>query len=333
MQDEISQSFNGKALEAKTEKLEVKIERHAWAKMFGWCKAAKSEVSGLGMVTLEGSVFHVSDVFFPKQKGSSGFTELDDNAVGKLNYSLHKKKKDVKNIRFWWHTHYNFNTFWSGTDHNTARTLARANGEWELSLVINKAGDHLCRFDSVAPLNLFIDKLPVSLCNNSAKQKRKRNYKTDIEKWVKPMYEQTEVVTPSYAGHYPYPYQQYQQGYVHRPYHQNDHYTSQEWYKEWKKERESHPVHTYEPGEVAYRQEEVSRQLELEYEKNLKRAKEDSKSDTVSVGEKYVIHGGKLMNKKKYDAMLLCSCEHLCDWQLCTCTKECDMCGAFMGDV
>src|SRR4051812_27249037 len=114
-----------------TSKVKCYLEEHVWHKMMGWCKAAKSEVSGMGLCKIVKGSFVVYDVFFPLQYGSSGYTELDDRALAKLQIALYNKKIPANHFRFWWHTHYNFNVFWSGTDDGNATTLAKANGEWE----------------------------------------------------------------------------------------------------------------------------------------------------------------------------------------------------------
>ena len=50
---------------------------------------------------------------------------------------------DIARVRFWFHSHATFATFWSGTDAHTIDTLAT--GEWLVSLVVNKAGSRLAR--------------------------------------------------------------------------------------------------------------------------------------------------------------------------------------------
>lgn len=193
-------------IESKAE-LVCHLENHVWQKMMGWCKSATSEVSGMGLCKIEKGVFKVYEVFFPLQYGSSGYTELDDRALAKLQIGLYKKKIPANHFRFWWHTHYNFNVFWSGTDDGNATTLARANGEWELSLVINQAGDFRCRadfFKKVHPLvdekfHVMVDNMKVFTCPNSKRQRHKPHFKADIRKWVKPMSELPEKQKPKFT--------------------------------------------------------------------------------------------------------------------------------------
>jgi hypothetical protein len=173
--------------EAYSKKPIVKIQSHCWSKMYGWCKAAKSEVSGMGMARIVDGCFEVYDVFFPKQYCSSGWTELDEEALSELQQKLYLKKRDLREFRFWWHTHYNFDTFWSGQDNSMAQKLAETNGEWSLSLVINQKDEYKCRIDFKKPIDVTLDDIEVKIIANSVKRKRKRNFKQDILKWVHPM--------------------------------------------------------------------------------------------------------------------------------------------------
>lgn len=173
---------------ATVHKQVVIVQSHVWKKIHGWCKAAKSEVSGLGLVRLTSKGMEVYDVFLPKQKCSSGYTELDDLATPKLITRLHKTKRRTEDLRFWWHTHYNFGVFWSSTDDNNAREMVETNGDWLLSVVVNQRGEYRCRVDTVKPVRSTIDKITVYIGkDDKATDSRKRNFKTDIKKYVRPM--------------------------------------------------------------------------------------------------------------------------------------------------
>lgn len=176
---------------ARSSGIKVEIQKHCLDKIHGWCNAAKSEVSGMGLVTLKNGVFHVSEVFLPEQRCSSGYTLIESEAMGRLMYSLHTRKRDSFDLRFWWHTHYTFGTFWSGTDDDQAQQLCEENGEWSLSLVVNQAGSRLCRTDFKTPIPIMVDKLPITEVNNIGKVS-KRDYQRDINRWVKPLHDYKE---------------------------------------------------------------------------------------------------------------------------------------------
>lgn len=183
---------------------QVHIEKTCWERMHGWCKAASSECSGMGLAYIDHAEKRivVYDVFFPKQYCSPGYTEIDDRAQGKLVYRLHKQNVDPTHFRFWWHTHYNFGTFWSGTDDNNAQNLAATNGEWELSLVINQKGEFLCRFDMKSPFDLVVDELPIYLIKDSRKRYKmnKTEYKRDVERYVLPMDKMPDYQKPKFSS-------------------------------------------------------------------------------------------------------------------------------------
>lgn len=216
-------------IDASKMDIKVHVERHVWSKMHGWCKAANSEVSGLFMVRLKEwewqfkdgkiqpkALFEAYDIYFPEQKCTAAFTELAETSVAKLSMRLHKKKKKLEDLRGWWHTHYTMSTFWSGTDDNTAQRLARTNGQWLVSIVVNQKGHWLCRVDMMKPVNMVFDKVEVLLIPNSRKLKRKRNFKSDIKKWVKPFYEfnyksdDKDDYKPG-KGYYPHDWKQWQE--------------------------------------------------------------------------------------------------------------------------
>ena len=301
---------------AVTDGIKVHIEKHAWNKMHGWCKAAESEVSGVGLCTVKGSIFTVYDVFFPKQYCSGSYTEIDDAALLKLNYHVHKNKKNVEDIKFWWHTHYNFNTFWSGTDDNTAQTMMKANGEWQLSVVINQAGDWLARADFMEPFNMTVDNLPIFLINNSRKRKRKRNFKTDIKKWVYPLSARPvpegkdpemilDVESIASVGH-----------------------DSAGWLSEWRK--------GYKDNEKKH---EGKKSYEFQYHRGWELDPSTGKwvnhdkapaRPYEPISTKYVHHNGQLMTIEERDKLVekasFCMCNHTTDWEQCVCTADCDIC-------
>ena len=176
----------GAAVKAYSHGIKVQIEESCWKDMFGWCRAAESEVSGFGIADLVDGVFKVSKVYFPEQMCSSGYTRIGFEAYARLKYALMKRKEPHWwNPGFWWHTHYNFGTFWSGTDDDQAQQNAAASGEHGLSLVINQAGNWLARADFIKPVPVMLDELKVELINDSHKHP-KRNYRRDIKKWVSP---------------------------------------------------------------------------------------------------------------------------------------------------
>lgn len=165
----------------------VVFETHVWRKMFGWCRAAKSEVSGLGLVRkVEANTFLVYDAFIMKQYCSGGWTELDGDAKALFMRQLRDKGIPYSECKFWWHTHYNFGVGWSGTDEENARRLVKQAKDWHVSTVINQMGDHLTRVDYNSP-EVLMDAVETKV--EGGRKSNRRRFAADIAKYVMPMNE------------------------------------------------------------------------------------------------------------------------------------------------
>jgi hypothetical protein len=134
-----------------------------------------TEVSGCGMVervehrfkaedkdepdTVEVE-FRITDVYLPgKQDNSKATTNIDDDVVAELMTTLLSKGKDTQHLRLHWHSHADMDTFHSGTDEDNYKTLS--NGDFLVSLVINKAHKFLGRIDYFTPLRVSISGIQV----------------------------------------------------------------------------------------------------------------------------------------------------------------------------
>jgi hypothetical protein len=93
------------------------------------------EVSGLGTVVFdkEANAYRVTDVILLEQEVGSAHTDLDDKAVAKACYDMRNSEGE---LAFWWHSHVNMDTFWSGTDHETMDSIGK-NGLC-VAIVFNK---------------------------------------------------------------------------------------------------------------------------------------------------------------------------------------------------
>ena len=122
---------------------------------------ADGEVSGLGTIEEFDGGFLVDNVYLPKQTCSPGGTTLDDDAVATLLMELDAAGEDSGRLRFWWHSHAHHDVFWSQTDEDCIEGLA--NGDYVLSLVVNKRGAMLARLDIFRPARITVDHVPVSV--------------------------------------------------------------------------------------------------------------------------------------------------------------------------
>jgi hypothetical protein len=141
--------------------IRIQIDATAMQKLWLWTEMAKGEVSALGLVdeirdAVSGTVSSllVTDFFLVKQACSSDETTMDPQSVAELMASLETKGVDCRKLRCWAHSHGTMSVFWSATDHQCVGNLA--NGEWLLSIVVNKKRDAMVRLDQFNPAHLYL---------------------------------------------------------------------------------------------------------------------------------------------------------------------------------
>lgn len=123
------------------------IDPELLRKLWGYTIACDWEISGLGEAAVDeetgaitiGEPFHILD-----QEGSAGSTHLDQEAVGKLLSSYVREGKSPKRLRFWYHSHCDMGTFFSGTDDTNIRSLHKYT-PWQISGVFVRRGEVLWR--------------------------------------------------------------------------------------------------------------------------------------------------------------------------------------------
>lgn len=103
----------------------VQITEKAYETIHGFCKkVCPSEVGGLllGEMTKDGEYF-IKDAITLKQEDSVGTFEITDDDMAR--FTKEADGKTLSSVIGWWHTHGNGSTFWSGTDDDTSKRLAR----------------------------------------------------------------------------------------------------------------------------------------------------------------------------------------------------------------
>ena len=141
--------------------IRIQIDAVAMQKMWMWTDVARGEVAALGLVEEirdadSGAIttLLVTDLFLVKQQCSMDETTMDPQAVAALMIDLETKGIDSRKLRLWSHSHAGMSVFWSGTDDECVAGLA--NGEWLLSLVVNKKDETMMRLDQFHPCHLFL---------------------------------------------------------------------------------------------------------------------------------------------------------------------------------
>jgi|WetSurSiteA1Bulk_404760.scaffolds.fasta_scaffold04477_3 hypothetical protein len=142
----------------------IHFNAKAYAKMVYYCQSAHSEVSGfckMQEIKNEQGIIErieVLDTLLLKQSGGQASTSLDEECMSKLLYELARKDENPANWKLWWHTHYNFNVYWSGIDDgNITRLLTDENikavskdaDNYLISTNINQSCDIIGRIDQL----------------------------------------------------------------------------------------------------------------------------------------------------------------------------------------
>lgn len=114
----------------------VMLSTKAFSQLFAYAYATDLEVSLLGIVEREKSLFTVREFHLVEQSGAYSHTELEPSAVGELVERLMSdgRSEDATKIRCWAHSHPGMDVFWSQTDDNTSRLLC---ADWLLSIVVS----------------------------------------------------------------------------------------------------------------------------------------------------------------------------------------------------
>jgi hypothetical protein len=141
--------------------IRMQIEAVALQKLWLWTEMAKGEVSALGIVeeirdvsSRAVTALLVTDFFLVKQNCSADETTMDPASVAALMLDLEAKGLASCKLRCWAHSHGDMSVFWSATDNDCVAGLA--NGEWLLSLVVNKKRDTMMRLDQFNPTHLYL---------------------------------------------------------------------------------------------------------------------------------------------------------------------------------
>jgi len=139
----------------------ILIDLPVWQQIKNYTKAAAGEWSGLGIFTMTPDGPVVTDFWLLEQESTSGDTEIDEAAAGKLAFDLANEGKPC-DLNVWIHSHGNLGTFWSGKDENDGVAKMCGAPPFLVSVVMNKAGDMLGRIDFKSPLRATINNVPVA---------------------------------------------------------------------------------------------------------------------------------------------------------------------------
>lgn len=139
----------------------IVFDQTAYHKIMHWVLKCPDEISGLGKVLRqEDGSFLVQEVMLLDQQNTGSSTEIDAQAIAKAMYVL---KDTPGDLNFWWHSHVNFDVFWSKTDTDTLQELSQHG--WFIASVFNKRYEQKNAFacnialggDASQRLKIFLD--------------------------------------------------------------------------------------------------------------------------------------------------------------------------------
>lgn len=141
--------------------IKIQVDAVAMQKLWLWTDMARGEFSCLGLIddirdvnTGAVTALIVTDFILIKQQSSADETELDPAAIAELLADLESKGINGDKLRCWCHSHGDLSVFWSGQDDECIQGLS--NGDWLLSLVVNKQRDSMMRLDQYHPCHLYV---------------------------------------------------------------------------------------------------------------------------------------------------------------------------------
>lgn len=145
-------------MKIKEKPLQLYIPAKNWQKLLYYAQAVETEISGFAEVTWNGQELEVGEVYLIEQEAGGAHTTLDELATHKflLDYI---KKGGTQLPRLWWHTHNDFDTFFSGTDYDTIKKLK--NDSFLVALCLNKKGDTYAGFYLHQPVEMVVEPLEV----------------------------------------------------------------------------------------------------------------------------------------------------------------------------
>ena len=138
----------------------LRFTAETYARLRLYVELCPSEIGGLGEVRAEGDGLLVMGLALLDQRVSPAETELQPEAVLRLLGQCVAEGRDPAALRLWWHSHAESEVEWSETDEATIEGFG---ADSLVSLVTNKAGDVLCRWDCWRPERTTVQEIPIML--------------------------------------------------------------------------------------------------------------------------------------------------------------------------
>lgn len=225
--------------------MRITITRKAFLKMKYYIEACPIELSGLGKVReymaprvqrededdwsynflkwkkkeierpAEERVYEIYDIELLDNTATGTHATMSPETLARFMQKKMRKNQSIKDYKVWWHSHVDFDAFFSGIDTGTIEQSTEF--PYLISIVGNKRGKFLCRFDTYSPERITIHpKLEIATHEDSRLRaecfKQVRKMVKEIQytpRWMKkedfeksePKTEKTQYVP--YRGYFP----------------------------------------------------------------------------------------------------------------------------------
>jgi len=153
-------------------------------KLYAYVHHSPGEISGFGLgrpdLEIPNSV-RIEDVFILEQEVMAGHTELSEEAMADLLFTLVKRNKDPEDVCLWWHSHPGpqKETGFSPTDHATIDRIGLLGRDWMVSLVLTNIVGY-AQLDFYRPARAWVEMEIVRECSPKITEKVKK----EIDKLV-----------------------------------------------------------------------------------------------------------------------------------------------------
>ena len=102
------------------------IPAKIYSEILSYVNGCDIEISGMGQLKPHKGGYIVTRVHLPKQTCTGVTTEMNDMSLGKIEYECEAGKyADDGDLLWWWHSHVDMQTFWSGVDMSTIDSFGR----------------------------------------------------------------------------------------------------------------------------------------------------------------------------------------------------------------
>jgi len=169
--------------------MKILIDLVDYQKIFHYIQSVQSEIIGLAKVQTFGKNLRVFDPIILNQTVTGGSAQIDADAMGNFTYELLKNGCDPAEYKCCWHSHFNFEVFWSSTDD---QMIENWDADFLVSLVFNQSKDYRARIDIYKPFSFTLDNLELEIIYPPLSLFEKNHIEQEIEEKV-----ETQKILPS----------------------------------------------------------------------------------------------------------------------------------------